>query len=578
MNHWLIISVPNWVKISLLAVGLGLIGLPAQAADWSIQSFNSIIDVSPDASISVSETIVVNFNVAKRGIYRNIPFRYNTDQGSQIQVPIEIQSVTIDGDRASVSESTVGDELELKIGKANETITGRHTYVINYTAAAAVNFFTDYDELYWNATGDNWEVPLGTIEITTHLPEPVAAADVKTKCFTGPLGSTSQNCQASATNTVVTFSAQGEPLTIVVGWPKGIVTKPDNYDQLRATAAGEFNLPWLPWPWLVAMNGAVLIGGLWLLVWWWRSRGRDPIGKQTIVAQYDPPPNLTPGEMGVLFDERADQRDLTATIIDLAVHGYLDITEITKEKLLGLSKSKDYTLNLKQPNYQHDVKLQVHEKSLLDGLFEGRQSVDISDLKGTFYKTVKAINDSLYGQVATKGYYVSDPQKARNNFLVLGIIIMVIGFGAFAIGLFVLPLLGLITIIFSRSMPKRTTAGVEAFWHARGFKLFLEKAEKYRLQWQEKKNIFEQYLPYAMAFGVAEKWSKAFAGIQQQPPSWYHGSGSTMFNTLVLWSALNSFSTTTTHSFSPPAASGGSGFGGGGFSGGGFGGGGGGSW
>jgi uncharacterized membrane protein len=515
-------------------------------------------------------------------------------------VPIEVEKVERNNESEPYTTSFVGDKLEVKIGDPDVTLIGAQTYTIVYTASAAVNFFDDHTELYWNVTGSDWEVPLGAVEVSARLATQVAVDQLQVRCFTGIVGATTEDCTTTTSDSAAGAQANGQPLTIVFGWPNGVVTKPANYDEIRSTAGTTrigrfFKQPivfWglnIVWPFLV---------GLWLIQHW-RKRGRDVPGKGTVIAQYEPPAGLTPGEMGTLYDEHANHRDVIATIVDLAVRGYLEITEIETKKLLRTSK--DYELTCTK-DFQKNSTLREHERIVLAGLFLSekvvslkgmvakldagewsktepllQKKVKLSDLKGSFANDLKDIRDKLYAQVRDQGYFTANPNTVRIVYIVAGLAMA--GLGFLLVEFFIVgPITaGLLVAAVGPFMPKRTAKGAEALWHAKGFKLFLEKAEKYRIKWQEKENIFETYLPYAMAFGVADKWTKAFEGLQKEAPNWYHGNSST-FNTVMFWSAMNSFSTASAKSFAPPAASGGSGLGGGGFSGGGFGGGGGGSW
>lgn len=579
---WLSVWHNAGMKPALCTVGIAMAILAwtpvqAQNSDWSIESFRSEVVVHDDASITVNETIRTNFGLAKHGIFRNIPFRYQTDDGGTMQVPINDIAVRRNNQAEPYAVTTNGDEIEIKIGDADKTIIGPQTYTINYTAAAAVNFFDDHDELYWNVTGNNWEVEIQQVETVVRLDSAVSADQVQGRCLTGIVGSTAENCTTTVADSSASFAATDEFLTVAVGWPKNIVTKPDAYDAIRAGAGKsaiekfiDIEIVW--W----TLNSII---PLLIIIWIIRrylTHGRDPKGKGTVIAQYDPPIGLTPGEMGTLFDERAHHRDIVATIIDLAVRGFLTITEIKSKKALGLGISADYQLD-RLPK-KDATKLKPHEKKVLDGLFDSGDSVKLTELKGSFHTDLQAIRGSLYTQVRDQGYFYSNPNSIRISYVLGGLVLAGISIFGFVMLIFGPFIAGLIIAAFGPFMPKRTDKGAEALWHAKGFKLFLEKAEKYRLQWQEKEHIFETYLPYAMAFGVAEKWSKTFEGMKQTPPTWYHGAADSHFNSLLLWSALNNFSTTTVRSFAPPAASGGSGFGGGGMSGGGLGGGGGGSW
>lgn len=566
----------TWRNVSASFALFFALALPARAqnVDWSMPVFRSAITINDDASITVTETIQADFAVEKHGIFRNIPWRYATDDGSTMQVPIEIQRVERNNAPEPYKVSFIGDQLQIKIGDADRTIDGQQTYTIVYTAAAAVNFFDDHSELYWNVTGNDWEVPFRTVEASVRLNTPVTKDKLQVRCFIGSVGSTNEDCVATIDDSSAAAATIGQSLTIVFGWPNGVVTKPNNYEAIRSTAgttAAErvFSRPAIFW----GLNvGVPFIVGLWLL-WHWRQRGRDVPGKGTIIAQYEPPAGMTPGEMGTLFDEQANHRDIIATMVDLAVRGHLTISEVKTKKFIGTST--DFRLDRLTP--KHVQTLKDHEAKLLAGLFDGGTSVTLSELKGTFADDVKKIQAHLYEQVRDQGYFTANPSTVRIMYIIAGVVFAGLGATVAVFGIFGPILGGLMIAGIGPFMPKRTAKGADALWQAKGFKLFLEKAEKYRLKWQEKENIFETYLPYAMAFGVADKWTKAFADLQKQAPSWYHGNGNT-FNTVIFWSALNSFSTASAKSFAPPAASGSSGFGSGGFSGGGFGGGGGGSW
>ncbi|MBI4426728.1 MAG: DUF2207 domain-containing protein [Candidatus Kerfeldbacteria bacterium] len=591
-----------------------IVGRPALAAEWSITGFHADIEVNADASITVHETIAVDFGVAKRGIWRDIPFRYPAD-GSIVSVPINVQRLSLDGVPVPYETAVSGDARSIKIGDPDVTITGAHHYDLVYKAGAAVNFFDDHDELYWNVTGTEWEVPITRVTGTVALPAGVAASDVRTRCFTGQVGSRQQACATQAQPSGATFSSQ-DFVTVVVGWPTGVITKPADYDQLRAEAdrpSASNLLSQFGVPWIVIFNLALPVLVAVALFFYWKRHGHDPQTEpRTTVVQYDPPDKLTPGEVGVLFDEKANPRDISAIIIDLAVRGYLSITEVRNERFLRFGRSTDYVLQRERDGVG-DVSLQRHERTMLDALFADGPSVHpaprkprvltrggsgeviprcnhpeatavkpwswvhLSDLRGKLPAQVRDIADQLYQAAVVKGHFVARPDTVRKKFLVFGIVVSAIGaFVPFLFPGFLIT--GVLIVIFSRVMPKRTPRGVKALWHARGFKEYLEKAEKYRLQWQEQEHIFEQFLPFAMAFGVADKWSKAFADIAIQPPRWYHGTYDGGFNSLLLWSSLSSLHTQATQAFAPPAAQGSSGFGSGGFSGGGFGGGGGGSW
>ena len=274
----------------------------------------------------------------------------------------------------------------------------------------------------------------------------------------------------------------------------------------------------------------------------------------------------------MLIDEKADLKDLTATIVDLAVRGYLRIRE-TEEP--GIFKNKkSYALEKRTAAKSGDTlsSFSSFEQQLLDDLFESGGTVQLNDLKNKFYKKIKPLNEMLYEEATSFGYFEKNPEKVRQKYLIIGILLLVGG----AWALFVPIAWGVMLIAFSFAMPKRTAKGVAAYEWAKGFKMYLHTAERFRLQ-DQKPEFFERFLPYAMVFGVEKDWAGRFVDIYKQPPDWYAGS---MAHGFLVTSFASDLQSSFAHSLSQTLASSpssSSGFGGGGFSGGGGGGGGGGA-
>lgn len=579
------------IFIVVIGVSLGL-STTVHAAGLTFTKFAADVVINNDASITVTENITANFPTAQHGIFRNIPFRFTTLDGGQSSIPISIVSVTQDGQPVKYTESINDTEVIVKIGDPNKTISGTHQYTISYSAHAATNFFDDHDELYWNVTGDQWDAPISNISASVQFANGVMDANgipptiSQVACYTGRSGSTATNCQATKNTNSAQFSSQ-EFLTIVVGWPKGFVNKPPNFDELRSqgtTVAPNpiFQRP--SWATLILNIVAILIV-LSLMMRHWFTHGRDQHQRKTIIAQYDPPQNMRPAELyGIMHEQTPMKLLLPATIVDVAVRGYLQIREIEKKKFLGFGEEKDYELQLLKPA---DEKLHVFEKKIIETLFDveyiepsDKPTIVLSELKKRKYTSnpFSPAMSSITDWLVSEQYFTSNPLTAKvivgvSGVVMIGITIFLLSLGIFAWGGIVA---GLIIFGFIPAMPKRSAKGVEAVWVGQGFRLFIEKAEKYRVQWQERENIFEQFLPYAMIFGLADKWSKALADVAHQP-DWYVGSSNQTFNSLVFFSALNNFSSVTTKSVVSAAASGSSGFSGG-SSGGGGGGGGGGGW
>ena len=366
-----------------------------------------------------------------------------------------------------------------------------------------------------------------------------------------------------------------EGLTAVVGWDPGVVRRPTVVE--KTAAAVYSNLP-------LAIPPLVLLGMLRL----WRARGRDP-ELAPIATRYDPPEWMTPAELGTLVDGKPDMRDITATIVDLAVRGFLHIEQTENEVLFGLFSNKDYRFTLRKPRDEWRG-LKDHERGLLDALFSGGlETVELSDLKNKFYKHLPALREGLYKMLVARGFYTARPDRVRILYIVAG----AVGGGALAVasgtimtalgmqpvaGVAAGILSGVIVMLFGWIMPARTISGTRELEKVLGFQEFLSQVEGDRLKRMvQTPEMFEKYLPYAMALAVEENWARAFDGISQQPPQWYTGPGGVhAFRPSAFTSDLGRMSTQAAAAMSSsPRSSGGSGFSGG-SSGGGFGGGGGG--
>ncbi len=589
-----------WLPAALLAATLvALQAVPAAADEgWTIDAFDVEIIVHQDATMAVRETLHVDFGTqSHHGIFRDIPVIYEWDRDSHRVYDLTVNAVTDGGGRNwayTVSEN--GADEEIKIGDPNKTLSGRQTYVIAYTVAGALNGFADHDELYWNVTGQQWAVPITEASATVAVP---ADGLLWINCFQGQLGSR-EACRSASTSNQAMFSATrvlppGEQLTVVVGMKKGVAGTVVPILKARPRTFLEF-FSVGPAP----VAGAVLLfllGAAWVGRMVWR-RGRDmeyatayyltkdptervrPLFRpEALVPEYQPPDNLRPAQLGLILDESADTKDVTATIVDLAVRGYLTIKEVKNGKHdWELVQIKDQAAGLLP-----------YEAAIFNGLFDGKvKQTRLSALKGTFRFPLGQAEKLLYQDSVRLRWFTRNPQTTRVLWVFLGILVVLIGFGV-ALGLGALAgwgllgvaviLVGSLIIATNSWMPRRTALGTDLFRKTLGFRVYMNAAEKDRQAFAEKAEIFTQYLPYAIVFGCVHRWAKAFEGIDTSAvvSSWYQGQGA--FTPVLFASSLEGFSSNLSTAVSEtPGGSGGSGGGGGGFSGGGGGGGGGGAW
>ncbi len=564
----------------LIALGLGLaVPLHAQERSLAIERFDAAITVNRDGTIDVVETITARFTGSWNGLFRTIPVEYRTPQGFNWTIRLDLIDATDEQGRVLKTEAARERHyLKYKVWVPG-ALDATKTIVLRYRAKNGLRFFEDHDELYWNATGDEWDVPIQSASATIILPPD--AAGIRATAFNGSYGATSRDASVTTegTTTRVTLPAPlafREGLTVVVGWNKGLVSEPTTGDRALGFLAAN-------WPLLIPIP---VFFGMFAL---WRRRGRDP-KRRPISVQYDPPPGMSPAEAGTLLDNSADMRDITGTLIDLAVRGYLKIEEKEEKALFGLI-SKDEFVFHRQPVPAGSTVLKEHERAVLDGIFggSGRSTVELSDLENSFYKTLPTIRNGIFAELVAKKYYRTRPDSVHGaamfGALALG---AAIGIGGAIlsphVNLTPVPFIvagalsAIIAGIFGYFMPARTEAGVRALERVLGFEEFLERVEGDRMRdFVKTPELFERCLPFAMAFGVEKQWAKAFQGIYTTPPTWYAGANYSSFNAASFSNRLSTMSTRAESAMtSAPRSSSGSGFSGGSSGGGGGGGGGGG--
>ncbi|HLD28650.1 MAG TPA: DUF2207 domain-containing protein [Patescibacteria group bacterium] len=551
--------------------------------DEIINDYQVIIEVNQDASIDVMETIYYDFGgVERHGIYRSFPIKYQARGGNYNLRVSDVEVTNNDGHQYNFEISYPESNVEIKIGDPNSYVIGEQVYIISYKIRRAINYFDDHDELYWNAIGDQWQVPITKASVLVFLPEKIQESELQRDCFVGTYGSTG-SCrsnyiiEADGVNKINFLSADdesflsGEGMTIVVGWPKGLVYQPTWHQQLLEIIKDN---------WILALPVVVLI----MMIFIWQQKGRDPKGQGTIVTQFDAPNNLTPAQVGTIIDERVDNRDVSAEIIELAVSGYIKIIRTEEKQLIG--KKVDYTIEkLKEP----DDKLKDFQFRLIKMFFsDSSQTVKLSTFKNKLSDEVKLMNKEIYNSLVDGGYFSKNPVTVKGIYMAVASIIIFFDIVLFnfddSILFFSILTSGIIIFIFSFLMPVKTKQGVEAKEHILGLKSYLSVAENDRLKFhnapEKNPEQFEKLLPYAMVLKVEKQWAKQFENIYHGQPKWYSDSAYGSFTPIFLVSNLNNFRSVANTSFTPKssAGSGGSGFGGGGFSSGGFGGGGGGSW
>lgn len=625
-----------------LAALLAFLAPAAAQAEERILRYLSDVEIQRDSSLEVTETIDVNVEHVgiQHGIYRDFPTRYRGPHGRRVRVGFKFEGATLDGSAAPASVSAAPDGVRIKIGDPDKYVDlGQHRYVIRYRTTRQVGRFGDYDELYWNATGNGWMFPIDEAEARIRLPAAVRFG--QRAVYTGPQGSTASNAapveEKPGELTFRTTQPLGayEGLTVAAAFPKGVVAGPSEGSRIA---------DWL------ADNGPPLAGGLALLgllafyYFAWQRVGRDP-RPGTVVPAFSPSDELSPAGMRYVSRMGADNRTFAAALVDMGVRGHVRLIEdeggwfakdkTRIERLAGAEPLPDEeqvaltqlvatgdAIVMEQKNH---AKFSSAKNELEESLKRRYEGTLFNKNWGWAIAGVLLFVAALWlvaaAIVAASGLDVSAvliPLGAAVTVAVLLFWIQTatsvgkclasligLAFAALAIAtgapiifqaietrwwLPFVPVAFALPVVLSAFawIDAPTKEGRKVLDRIAGFKQYLSITERERLDRmhppEDTPELFERYLPYAIALGVENRWAERFAGVLaaaaasgRQGFAWYSGSNRPWDNPTGFANSVgSSLASSISSASAAPGSS--SGSGGGGSSGGGGGGGGGGGW
>ncbi|HUQ18862.1 MAG TPA: DUF2207 domain-containing protein [Gemmatimonadaceae bacterium] len=570
------------MKHLLIALAGALLAGPAHSQEV-IKSYDSNIDVRSDGSMVVTENITVHAegNSIRRGIYRDFPTTYKDRYGNGVRVAFEVLGVERNGVREPWFTERRANGVRVNTGNDDFLpVPADYTFTIRYRTDRQLGFFKDHDELYWNATGNQWVFPIQSGTVQVRLPGAVPINQMKAEAYTGPQGATGANYVAAIPQPGVATWRLTEPLnsyeglTIALSFPKGLIAEPTSSDRIK---------------WFFNDNRGVLVAliGLIVVVAYsvrrWQQVGRDPEGRP-IFARYEPPKDRTPAGLRFLMRMGYDMRCFSSDILALAVAGKV---VITREDHFLKDQWRLDQVSADSPG------MPGSQRALMHRLFLNRDSIE---LKNTNAATMQAARDAqrqLLEAEFTPKYFQRNTRSVVYAFLIaaafFGIGFAISG-GVGIPAIIVVGIAALITlVVFARLVRAPTVEGRALMDEIDGLKLYLSVAERQELANvrgpdgppQVNEERYEALLPYAVALEVEDAWTKKFtaavgaaaAAEAASRMTWYNGSGINNIGDFTN-SIGSSLSSQISSSSTPPGSS--SGGGGGGSSGGGGGGGGGG--
>ncbi len=630
-----------------LAAATAVLCAAAASAEERINRFTSDIAVQKDGALDVTETIEVTAENQQinHGIFRDFPTRYRGTHGNTVHVGFELLDTTLDGqDVRSKTESADGGK-RVRIGDSDHIVSiGAHRYTIHYRATREIGRFANHDELYWNVTGNGWTFPIDAAEVRVRLPSPAKFGE--RAFFTGPQGATEQAAQVVSEQPgeidIAATRALGprEGLTVALDFPKGVVA---------AQGAGERFWNWFAdnGSTLVALLGLWALAFFYSMAW--KRVGRDP-DAGTMVPLFAPPDDLSPAALRYMIKEKVDARSMSASLVNLGVRGKLKLVKddggwlssaTTTIEGTGAGKpgpaEEEQLLTTLIGGATGSIKMSKDEhatferaKCLLDGDLSGRFDGKMFHrnwgwiaVGAALFVIVILLTASVAGLasgasgagfavgtalpiivIALRGVTMIGGGLSKGKLVYLITALVLTGLALLSGGPLValalqggnfwpfVPLATALPIVVSSFwwMPSPTADGQKLRDRILGFKHYLSVAEGPQLDRmnppQATPELFEKYLPYAIALDVENRWATRFTAILAAASAapggqpgflWYSGYGDP-------WSNVEGFTSdigdglVSTMSAASTAPSSSSGTGGGGFSGGGGGGGGGGGW
>ena len=632
--------------LAVLLAALALVPGAASAQERII-SWRSDVDIRGDSSLDVTETIRVEAegDNIKHGIFRDFPTDYRRD-GRPVRVGFDVLSVTRDGQAEPYDLETIDNGKRIKIGNADSYVPyGEHTYVVHYITTRQLGFVDGYDELYWNVTGNGWAFPIESAEAHIRLPQRVPFGPDRA-FYTGPQGATEHNAEVVSESpgqiAVRTTAPLGpyEGLTVAVRWPKGIVTQPPGPS--AAWQAFQDQAP--------RAGGLLALLGLAIYYFYaWKRAGRGPRAG-TVVPLFAPPDGMSAAALRYVKRMGFDNRCFAAAVVESGVHRALKIVDdregIFHSKKTRLERTSgdgelsapeqamvtelftgSDSIEMDDKNYE---RFQAAQKALSDGLEETYKDKTFVKNLGWAWMGLLLFFASMaliLTVIAFSDFYATTMEcafpAAAFGFFVASVVLLlkrrkgwaygltiaaciVAGAGLFAmafigladeeplssLGWMFAPFLSLPLVVTAFGwMSAPTPRGRELMDRIAGFEQYLSITEEDRLNAmhppEKTPELFERYLPHAIALGVENRWADKFAAVlaaAETDPSrqgnsfgWYSGSGNVWSNPSRFAGAMGaSLASSISSASTAPGSS--SGSGGGGSSGGGGGGGGGGGW
>lgn len=527
--------------LALLAVGLLMWSVrPADGTDTSgsagaVTTYTATVRVNEDGTLAVAETVTYDFSGAPTSsITREISTREHYDEDNDRRY--DVRDVSVDAVQTDVDAEvrTTDDEAEITVDFEEEqssTVTVTFDYLVDGAVASTV----DGIEVRWPVV-QGFDVPVSDVIVHWNAPGVLWVS-----CLAGSPGSarpctTTQTAESPSPVMTQTRLEPGQQLVGVLGLDPGAGVSPTADLVQRWNLEQAFTATGMP---LALALGVLVLGLLAAGGLWWR-RGRDAASHGASVAAstpfvdqgdalvFAPPHAVRPGQLGTLVDERADVVDVSSTVLDLAVRNYLFIEELPH----GEFGRHDWLLRRR---HEGGDELLPYEREVLEGVFESGEDVRVSELGDSLRSRLAAVQGHLYDDVVQQGWFAERPDAVRNRWSTAGWVLVVAGVvlagvlavaSRFALVGVATVLAGVALVVAGQAAPARTARGSRALADLRAFRAYLTEAATEQLPRAQREELTSRCFPYAVVFGLAERWAAAIAALDEdehpdEPLHWY---------------------------------------------------------
>lgn len=486
-----------------------------------IETFVSKAQVNKVGVMKVTESIEVDaLRHVRKPLYRIIDTRtFHSDHTHRFN--IKVDSVT-DSHNKPVKYSVKNHRgaVSIRLHKSHIKRGGKVKYVLKYEVRGIANFHESHPQLVWDVTGHNWPVEIKNAAFELSFPSDVQVDQAKLKAWNGAVKKESTaevNLKGEKVEAHAKNIEPGESLRVEVNFPMGTIGSPGLVE----------NLNWLLSEWylliVLPLMAVLTIGG----VRFFKTRMASPINEEGEI--WSAPESLRPVEVGTLIDQSCDVSDVSVTLINLAVRGYYTVREIPATGFFALS-DRDYEFKKLSPPKGDQLK--EYESIFLEAIFGNSSTSYLSNIQGVFRGFLPDIRSSIYKSLVDSKMLAKNPEKDKVLFGSIGFTLAVLGVAILflleetsfmkALGLG-LVLAGIIISIAPSYIPLRTDKGKKTIDQLHLFAETIKTASDRDIEskLKEDKFLFHKLLPYAIIFGVFEKWAQACEDHLSSSPDWF---------------------------------------------------------